>query len=69
MSLVAGHFNHSIFEMLMLGHQLVTGTEPTAPDLPVDLKDVVSKMESMNQPDLKLVAELVTRLSKNQGED
>lgn len=63
--LIAQYFGKTYLGMLQLGHKLTTGTEPIAPDTSVNLKDVVSKLESMNQQDLKLINDMVTRLSKN----
>ncbi|WP_300463169.1 helix-turn-helix transcriptional regulator [Desulfobacula sp.] len=61
---IANFFGKTYLEMLNLGHQLTTGSDPIKQELPVVLKDVVSKLGKLDQKDLKLVDELVTRLSK-----
>ena len=67
MSLIAGHLDHSILEMLLLGHQLATGIEPVAPEIPVNLKDVILKLEGLDQESLKLISALADKLPRKES--
>ena len=61
---LANVFGKTYLEMLNLGYKLATGSEPVEPELPIELKDVMLKAEKLNQSDLKLVDDLITRLIK-----
>ena len=67
--IIAAFFGNTYLEMLLLGHQLATGIVPVAPEILVDLREVISKLESMNQQDLKLMNDMATRLTQNIGDD
>ena len=62
--LIAQYFGKTYLEMLNLGHQLATGTEPIASELPVNLKDVIKKLEALDQESLKLISALADKLPK-----
>lgn len=61
---IANFFGKTYLEMLNLGHQLLTGSELAAPDLPVNLKDVMSKLKDLDQESLKLISALADKLPK-----
>lgn len=61
---LANIFGKTYLEMLNLGYRLATGSEPDKPELPIELKDVVAKLERLDQDSLKIIDALADKLPK-----
>ena len=62
-SVISEYFGLTLFEMLSLGYQLTTGSKPMPPKVPMDIQEVVRRLEDLSQDDLKIIDDLARRLS------
>jgi len=61
---IANLFNMTYLEMLNLGYRLATGSDPVEPELPIELKDIIAKLEQLDQDSLKIIDALADKLPK-----
>jgi len=61
---VSAFFGKTYLEMLNLGHRLETGSDSPAPEISVNMAELFSKLEKLDQKDLILINGLASRLSE-----
>ena len=57
-------FGKSYLEMLNIGHFIMTGNYIKESYIPINFKNLVSKLERLSSNDLKLIDDLANRLSR-----
>ena len=61
---IANYFDMTYLEMLNLGHQLATGSEPVSPEAPLSHSEVSAKIKKLDQKDLKIINDMASRLAE-----